>query len=143
MKTLLPLCLLLLAPLSRAADAPLQWTEDSIRWADAPPTMPAGTKIAILENHPQKPGFFTMRIKAPAGMKLTPHTHPKPERVTVISGAVFVGFGETFDRAKAVKFPAGSFYVNPADTPHYIFMDQETVIQITGEGPWQVLPVKK
>lgn len=142
MKTPLLLCLLVLAPFSRADDAPIQWTADNIRWADGPATMPAGTKIAVLENHPQKAGLFTMRIKAPAGMKLMPHKHPRPERVTVISGAVFVGFGEAFDRAKAVKFPAGSFYVNPADTPHFIFMDEETVIQINGEGPWQVLPVK-
>lgn len=140
MKPLSLALLLLSAPL--AAQDAVQWTEGAIRWADAPPTMPPGTQVAVLEGHPQKPGLFTMRLKAPAGTRLPPHTHPKPERVTVLSGAVFVGFGADFDRSKAVKFPAGSFYVNPPDTPHFIFMDQATVIQITGEGPWTVVPVR-
>lgn len=109
-----------------------------VQWVDGPPTLLAGTKVAVLEGDPKKEGMFTMRLKVPAGSVVRPHTHPREERVTVLSGAAFVGFGEEMDRTQAKKFPAGSFYVNPARTPHYVFFEEETVVQITGIGPWEV-----
>jgi quercetin dioxygenase-like cupin family protein len=141
MKTFLILFMLVHTVHAGETTDALQWPPEEVRWTDAPGTMPPGSQVAVLEGHPQTEGIFTMRIKAPAGTRLPPHTHPKPERVTVLSGAVHVGFGTLFDRSKARKFPAGSFYVNPPDTAHFIFMDEETVIQITGEGPWRVVPV--
>lgn len=121
----------------------VQRTSDAIPWADGPRTMPPGTKIAVLEGHPQAAGWFTIRLKSPAGTVLPPHAHPREERVTVLSGAVHVGFGPVFDKAKAKRFPAGSFYINPRDTPHFIFMEEPTEIQITGVGPWETRPVQK
>ena len=116
----------------------IQFSPDDVKWADAPPTMPAGTKIAVLEGDPKKGGMFTMRLRARADTVVRPHQHPREERVTVLSGAVFVGFGDTLDKTKAKKFSAGGFYVNPAEVYHYVFFEEETVLQITGVGPWAV-----
>ena len=105
-------------------------------WKDAPPTLPAGTKIAVLEGDQRKEGIFTIRLKVPAGTRLAPHTHPRPERVTVLSGRVLVGFGTKIDEAKTTAFTAGGFYVNPPDEPHYVIFPEESVVQLTCEGPW-------
>jgi len=105
-------------------------------WKDAPPSMPPGTKIAVLEGDTKKPGLFTIRLKMKAGAMIEPHTHPRPERVTVLSGKVRVGFGTTADETKGTVFRAGGFYVNPPNEPHYVFFEEDTVLQLTCEGPW-------
>ena len=113
--------------------AALQVTE--VVWKDAPPTMPAGTKIAALEGDPRQPGIFTVRLKVPAGSTIAPHTHPRPERVTVLSGKVRIGFGRKVD-ASGTTFTAGGFYVNPPNEPHFVVVEEESVLQLTCEGPW-------
>ena len=105
-------------------------------WKDAPPSMPKGTKMAVLEGDAKQPGLFTIRLKVPAGSKIAPHTHPRPERVTVLSGRVIVGFGKVADESKGTTFTSGGFYVNPPDEPHYLFIPEESVLQLTCEGPW-------
>jgi quercetin dioxygenase-like cupin family protein len=108
-----------------------------VTWSDAPPSMPQGTKIAVLEGSPQKPGLFTIRLKVPAGAVIAPHTHPRPERVTVLSGRIRVGFGSAVTEEGKV-FSAGGFYVNPPDEPHFLVIEEESVLQLTCEGPWEL-----
>ena len=112
----------------------------NIQWKTAPPTLPKGTQIAVLEGNPKNDGLFTIRLKAPKGMKLQVHQHPGPERVTIISGEIYVGFGENYDEAVSTKFTTGDYYVNPPNHDHYVFTkDKEAVVQITGMGPWKVI----
>ena len=55
----------------------------------------------------------------------------------MISGAFSLGMGETADQGSAQPFPAGSFFCAlPPGSPHYVFIDDETVIQISTIGPW-------
>lgn len=77
----------------------IQAPAEKLTWAEAPPSLPAGTRIMLLEGNPQKEGLFTMRLKVPAGTRLQPHWHPRAERVTVLSGLVKVGFGDEFEEA--------------------------------------------
>lgn len=106
-------------------------------WKDAPPSMPKGTQMAVLEGNPQQPGLFTIRLKVPAGAKIAPHTHPRPERVTVLSGKVTVTIG-----GKSSTFKSGGFYVNPPDEPHSLVFERDSVLQLTCEGPWVLTYVK-
>jgi len=107
-------------------------------WKDGPPTLPKGTKVAVLEGDPKAPGIFTMRLRVPAGSVVEPHTHPRAERVTILSGEVRVGFGDQFNDSELKAFGPGGFYVNPPDSHHFVFFAKESVIQITGEGPWEI-----
>src|SRR5437867_1114243 len=115
---------------------PIQIT--TVTWVDAPPTLPAGSKIAVMEGDPKHEGLFTMRVKIPSGAKIMPHYHPRAERVTVIWGEARLGFGDVFDPKKTRRFPAGSFYVNPPESHHFLFFPRTTVLQMTGEGPWEL-----
>jgi hypothetical protein len=77
-------------------------------------------------------------------MLLNVHQHPGPERVTIIEGDIYVGFGDHVNKAAATKFTAGSFYVNPKNTNHYVFTkDKVATVQITDMGPWQVIYPKE
>jgi hypothetical protein len=60
----------------------------------------------------------------------------RSEIVTVISGTFYKGMGETADPSKAQPLPAGSFFALPPGTAHYVFTKEETVIQISTNGPW-------
>jgi len=109
----------------------------AVTWSDAPPSMPKGTQIAVLEGSPQKAGLFTIRLKVPSGAVIAPHTHPRDERVTVLSGKIRVGFGAAVsDEGKT--FTAGGFYVNPPGEPHFLVVEEESVLQLTCEGPWEL-----
>lgn len=102
-------------------------------WSDAPPSMPKGTRIAVLEGDPQKEGVFTIRLQVPAETTIAAHTHPRPERVTVLSGRVRVTIG-----GKTTTFEKGGFYVNPPGVPHSLAFDEATELQLTCEGPWRL-----
>ena len=57
-----------------------------IMWGPAPPSLPYGAQAVLLYGDPGKEGLFVFRLKVPRGYHIAPHTHPKPEIVTVLSG---------------------------------------------------------
>src|SRR5947207_11536500 len=57
-----------------------------IKWGPAPPSVPPQAQAAVLYGDPGKEGMFAFRLKLPKDYHIAPHTHPKPEIVTVISG---------------------------------------------------------
>src|SRR5690348_8300886 len=83
-------------------------TPDKLEWKDGPASLPKGAKIAVLEGDPSKEGPFVFRVKVPDGYRIPPHTHPKTERVTVISGIFNIGMGETLDPKATKPMPAGT-----------------------------------
>ncbi|MDK1493790.1 cupin domain-containing protein [Sinorhizobium sp. 7-81] len=109
---------------------------DNIQWGPAPPVLPKGAQAAVLFGDPTKEGQFALRIKVPAGYHVPPHSHPVDENVTVISGTFKLGMGETADQSKAEALPAGSFISLPPGMNHYVYTDEETVVQINTVGPW-------
>jgi hypothetical protein len=44
--------------------------------------------------------------------------------------------GETADRSATKAMPAGSFFALPPDMAHFVYFDEETVLQVTTNGPW-------
>jgi len=127
-----------LALLGAAPAGTIQLQPDSIAWTSGSPAMPPGTQVAVLEGDPKAARFFTIRLKVPAGSRLAPHWHPRDERVTVISGMVAVGFGEVIDEQAVTRFGPGAFYINPASSRHYVLFVEDSVVQVTGIGPWEV-----
>ena len=110
----------------------------TIEWKAGPAALPPGAKMAVLEGDPTKEGPFVVRFQFPDGYHVAPHTHPKTERVTVISGALYLATGEALDRNSAKKLPAGSFGYWPAGMKHAGWSEGETIIQLHGIGPWQI-----
>lgn len=107
-----------------------------LKWTDAPPGLPAGGKMALLNGDPGQAGPFTVRLKAPAGYKVMPHTHPTAERLTLISGSFKIGMGEKFDEKSMQPMTPGSYIVLPANMAH--FAKGGGIVQIDSEGPFQI-----
>lgn len=111
---------------------------DDIKWVDGPPGLPPGGKFAILEGDPSKPAPFTIRGKMPAGYRIPAHWHPTDERVTVLSGSLYMGAGDALDVTKGKKLPPGGFALMPARMRHFAWTDEETILQVNGIGPWAI-----
>lgn len=110
-----------------------------LKWADAPPGLPAGGKMAVLNGDPGQAGPFTVRLKTPAGYKVMPHTHATAERLTVISGSFKIGMGEKFDEKSMQSMAPGSYIVLPPNMAHYAKgAGKESIVQIDSEGPFEI-----
>jgi quercetin dioxygenase-like cupin family protein len=143
MKIALPTLIAAVAVAGAAFTAPANTMEghtivppQEIKWGPAPAVLPPGAEAAVLFGDPSEEGLFVLRLKLPAGYSVGPHTHPVDEVITVISGTFRMGMGETADQSKAQALPAGSFFALPPGTAHYVFADEETVVQISTIGPW-------
>jgi quercetin dioxygenase-like cupin family protein len=89
----------------------------------------------VLLGDPSKEGLYVLRLKVPKGYRIPPHTHPNQEVITVISGTMNLGMGETADPAKAKALPAGTFFTMPPGMPHFAYFEEETIIQANAIGP--------
>jgi hypothetical protein len=111
-------------------------TPARLEWSPAPPILPPGAQVVVLEGDLDRPVPYTFRLRVPDGYRIAPHTHPVDERVTVLQGTVMLGTGSRFDPDATRALPVGSFFVMPRGHEHFVWMKGETVVQIHGVGPW-------
>jgi quercetin dioxygenase-like cupin family protein len=97
-----------------------------------------GTEFAVISGDPSKSGQFVIRIKMRAGLKVPPHWHPMDEHITVLTGRAVLGTGEKYDLAAGKEMTVGSYGRLPKKMPHFLFSKEETIVQVHGEGPFQV-----
>jgi quercetin dioxygenase-like cupin family protein len=110
-------------------------TPPEMKWTKQGALAAPGLEQLNLVGDPTKPGPYTLRLKFPKGYRIAPHTHPDSREVTILSGVFATGYGESFDNARLKILPAGSFYTEPANVPHYIEIEEDTVLQVSGTGP--------
>ncbi len=108
------------------------------KWTSGPKSLPPGAEAVVLDGDPAKKGPFVLRVKMPAGYKIAPHTHPRQERITVISGKFQLGHGGKFDEAKLQDLAQGSFFSLPPGMQHFGRASEEAVLQLNGDGPWEI-----
>jgi quercetin dioxygenase-like cupin family protein len=108
---------------------------DKIKWKQGPTSLPKGARITVLEGDPAKGGPFVFRVKLPDSYRIPPHTHPKTERITVLSGTFHIGMGDKFDEKAAKAMSAGTYGHWPAGMKHFVWTKGETILQFHGMGP--------
>lgn len=112
-------------------------SDAAVQWAPAPPSLPKGTKLSVLAGDPAQPGPFVLRVLFPANTTVAPHTHATTENLTVLSGSIVHGMGETLDRARGQPLAAGGFVYLPGGMPHSVWTTAEPAeVQVTGTGPF-------
>lgn len=111
---------------------------DQVRWASAPPVLPAGAELAVLEGNPAESGPVTMRLRMPAGYEIPAHWHSMVERVTVLSGSFHVGMGDKLDRTASQTLEPGGFVSLPAKMHHFAWTSAPTTVQISLQGPFDL-----
>ncbi len=112
---------------------------DKVQWAPAPPFLPAGAEISVLEGNPSEKGEVTLRLRFPANYNIPPHWHSMTERVTVLSGALHVGMGDKLDRKASQSLEPGGFVSLPAKMHHFAWTASPTVVQISLQGPFDIV----
>lgn len=109
-----------------------------LKWGGVPPGLPGGAQLAVMAGDPAKPGLFIIRIHAPDGYRVLPHSHPTDEDVTVLKGTLMMGHGDEFTLAGAEPVPVGGFSRIPAGTHHFVQARGDTILQISSMGPFQI-----
>jgi ketosteroid isomerase-like protein/quercetin dioxygenase-like cupin family protein len=109
-----------------------------LKWGDAPPSLPPGAKMTVLQGDPTQAQLFVVRAQVPAGYKVPPHWHPGVENLTILSGTVALGMGETFDESKMTPVPVGGYASLPAEMRHYFMAKTASTFQVHGMGPFVV-----
>ena len=114
-----------------------------IKWGAAPPSIPRGAKIAVLQGDPSKAGPFVVRLMVPPGYKIPPHWHTQDESLTVISGTFYFGTGDKVEASKSHTLTPGAFHFLSGKDHHFLVAKSEAVIQINGNGPFDVTYISR
>jgi len=105
--------------------AAVHLTPSELIWRAAGPPYPAGVQIVVLDGAPDN-GPSTLRLRLPAGTKLTQASRARNAGVTVLSGSV------EMDKN---AFGAGSYFgAGPFEGD--IVATEESVVQVTSDAPW-------
>lgn len=111
----------------------------SLSWSPIqPPGFDAGMQIAVIHGDPaaaDKP--YTVRLRFPDGYRFPAHYHPKAENVTVLSGTFLLSMGDTANEM-LTSYAPGDYLFIPPEQPHYGGVKGATVIQLHGEGPFEI-----
>jgi len=126
---------LLLSSLA-TADHQMLTSGAKIKWGPPPPVFRAGAKFAVIDGDPASTGMVTVRLLLPAGYEIAPHWHPTDEHVTVLSGTLSLGMGDTLDKAHSVSLGSGGYAVAPANMHHYAWTKSGATIQVHMMGPF-------
>lgn len=107
-------------------------TPDELEWSVGG----TGVGRAVITGDSSEPGVYAYRVRFPQGLRIAPHYHPDDRVVTVISGTLLMGYGDSFDESAMKALPEGSLWTEPGNQPHFVWAREgEVVIQVIGNGP--------
>ena len=117
-----------------AGDGFIALTPDAIEFRPVPGR--EGLSVALLHGHPDKDGFYVMRVRFAEDMRTSPHFHDQDRLVTVISGTWHFGTGKAGTCEGTKPLGPGSFAKHPKHAVHYDgSCGGPVVVEISGRGP--------
>jgi quercetin dioxygenase-like cupin family protein len=111
---------------------------DQLDWRPASPDLPRGAQISVLMGDPTAAGPFVVRLRAPAGYQVAAHKHPDIETITVLTGALRFGEGQSLDPQREKFLHAGDFASASPGVGHWFVVNEDAVLQVGGTGPWKI-----
>ena len=130
--------LLFLAILPLAVASSAVQAKPNLKWGDAPPSLPAGAKMAVVSGNPAAKGMFTIQLKMPADYAVPPHSHPNSEVVKVVSGELHYAMADKMEMAKAKTLKAGHTVTMAAKMNHWVHAAAPATVQVSSRGPFQI-----
>ena len=112
--------------------------EDALKWGPVPAFLPPGAQMAVLDGDPSQAMPITLRLKMPAGYQIPAHWHPTQEDATVLSGSLYVGMGDVLSKTGSTLLKVGGFMPFGAKMNHFIWTDEETVVEVHLNGPFEI-----
>jgi quercetin dioxygenase-like cupin family protein len=113
-------------------------TDAAIKWGPAPAVFPRGARMAVVSGDPTASGPFVVRLAMPKHYRIAPHFHPTDEHITVRSGALLVGMGDKLALKGTKLLEHGDTITAPATMHHFAATRGKTVIEVAGQGPFQL-----
>jgi quercetin dioxygenase-like cupin family protein len=110
----------------------------NLKWGAAPPSLPAGVKMAVVSGNPAARGKFTIQLKMPADYAVPPHSHPTAEVVKVVSGEIHYAMSSKMEMAKAKTLKAGQTVTMGAKMNHWVHAAAPATVEVSGRGPFQI-----
>jgi hypothetical protein len=102
-----------------------------------------GLDHANLVGDPDKPGPYLQLVRWPPNKRLPAHNHPDERHGMVILGVHYVGSGTRFDEKKLRKHTAGTYFTEPASSPHFGETRSEgAILLFYGTGPSGSTPLE-
>ena len=132
---------LVVAALSGAQALPAQGAAAATKkltWGPAPPALPSGARIAVVDGDPTKTGPFTIHLLLPSRYSIAPHSHPTDETITVLRGTFKYGMGDKWDTKSMQALPRGGSGTMKAGQNHYARAVGRTEISIQSTGPFEI-----
>ena len=103
------------------------------------PLRPLTKDVEVLYGDPAAEGKpFVMRIRELPGTIIPPHKHPVDEHITVVSGTIYFGVGEKFDRAAMTEIKTGGYAFIPKGSTMFGYIPDGAVVQVHGSGPFHI-----
>lgn len=119
--------------------SPLVISNDELSWKK----LSEKIWFAQITGKEDSPGMYVYRVRFEKGHRNEPHYHTDERVITVLSGSVYVGFGESFKESDMKKISAGGVYTEPKKVPHYVWAkDESAVLQVVGSGSSQRISVQ-
>jgi|HubBroStandDraft_6_1064221.scaffolds.fasta_scaffold244050_2 quercetin dioxygenase-like cupin family protein len=116
-----------------AAPSPTVVNSQATNWQASPLK---GTQMAPIIGNPKTPSaYYAYLLKVPAGVRVPVHFHAARETVTVISGVMMFGIGDTMNVAKMLTLGPGNIVSVPAGLHHYAMAKTDAIIEVSGIGP--------
>ncbi len=109
-------------------------TPKQVKWTQSA-NLSKGGQVAIVQGNPSQPGTYVYEVKLPANFKIAPHAHSDARTYVVVSGTLYQGEGEKFDKASLKAIPAGSVMTYTAGTKHFAAAKQPVTFVVIGTGP--------
>jgi hypothetical protein len=79
--------------------------------------------------------MYLVRTKFPAGFRQGPGRRPHDQVGTVLSGTLYIGFGEQFNEQQVVPVPPGHTWTIPARRPYFLWAKEgDVLLQVMGNG---------
>lgn len=107
-----------------------------------PPGWAVGMEMAVVRgNPPAADQPYVVRLRFRDGYRFPPHYHPVAENVTVLSGSLVFAMGERTDESQLKTYGPGDYLFIDARHPHFGGARGQTVIQLHGVGPFEIITV--
>src|ERR1700736_2237890 len=117
------------------APEPFIGTPDKIKWVQ----FASGIEYGPVHGDCDKTGALCVfQLRFAAGGKIPPHWHPVDENVTVISGTFMAGMGDSYDEAKMMSLPPGTYVFMPRRMHHFAGTKDGARVQVHGGGPFKI-----
>ena len=115
--------------------------DGGIEWKVAPETLGGDGKVCISYIYGNPASLnedFVIRLFFPAGFMTPPHIHPVEERVTILRGTQSMVIGSKVITSGPHVHTAheGGYMRMPAFAPHYNWAEEDSIVQVSGRGPF-------